>query len=79
MFFKGVLREASNLLSVPVVNYVSHSLCDAAQNYGGDYLPPIWILPGTTISVSLMSFLGGNLGRTYAKFHESSGATLICQ
>ena len=52
------------------LSIMSLTVSDAAQKYGGDYLPPIWILPGTTISVSLMSFLGGNLWRTYAKFHE---------
>ena len=46
------------------------------QKYGGDLIYPILILLGANISVLLIFFLGGNLGRTYVKFHASSGATL---
>ena len=55
---------------------MSCTVSDDEQKYGGDLIYPILILLGANISVLLIFFLGGNLGRTYVKFHASSGATL---
>ena len=57
----------------------SLTVFDSAKKYGGNLFNTIWILPGTTISVLLMSFSGGNLGRTYVKLHASYGTNLSSQ
>ena len=55
---------------------IYRTVSDDEQKYGGDLIYLILILLGANISVLLIFFLGGNLGRTYVKFHASSGATL---
>ena len=67
------------ILCLARLSAMSLKVYDAAQKYGGNSLHPIWKMSGMTIHVSLMSFSGVNLGRTYVKFHASSGSTLSCQ
>ena len=57
---------------------IYRTVSDDEQKYGGDLLHIIWILIGIIICVLLMFFSGGNLVKTYEKFHASFGATLIC-